>query len=160
VPFPLRVFGWLGLLVARVAVWASVGIVVPLFLTLLSFLFGSRLRDAARACHAASARAEASMSRASERLSGEEDTHDDLDEDAEAARVRIAGEDILRSVRAVTPEQAQREAIRAAERSGRSDAEEWAARVATEEAERWEPPEAWREREEEEAKRKAAKRRS
>ena len=160
VPFPLRVFGWLGLLVARDTVRAAVGIVVPLFLTLLSFVFGSRLRDAARACHAASARAEASMSGASERLTGEDDAHHDLDEDAEAARVRIAGADILRSVRAVTPEQAQADAIRAAEHRGLEAAEEWADRRATEEAERWEPPEAWREREEEEAKRKAAKRRS
>ena len=84
----------------------------------------------------------------------------DPTEAAEAARVRIAGEDILRSVRAVTPEQAQQEAIRAAERRGEDAAEAWADKRATEEAERWEPPEAWREREEAEAKRKAAKRRS
>ena len=104
------------------------------------------------------------MARVAERLAGEEEAPLDLDDDAEAARVRIAGEDILRSVRAVTPEQAQAEAIRAVERRGGDSAEEWADRRATEEAERWEPPEAWREREEredaEEAKQKAAKRRS
>jgi len=160
--FPMRVFGWLGLLVARLVVWASVGVVVPLLLTLLSFVLGRRLRDAARACHDAAARAEASMARSSKRLAGE-DAHDQdhaLDDDAENARIRIAGEDILRSVRAVTPEQAQQEAIRAAERRGADAAEAWADKRATEEAERWEPPEAWREREEAEAKRKAAKRRS
>ena len=163
-PFPLRVFGWLGLLVARVVVWVAVGTLVPLFLTLLSFLFGRRLADAGSACHAAATRAEASLARVAERLAGEEEAPLDLDDDAEAARVRIAGEDILRSVRAVTPEQAQAEAIRAVERRGVDSAEEWADRRATEEAERWEPPEAWREREEredaEEAKQKAAKRRS
>jgi len=161
--FPMRVIGWLALLVARVAVWIAVGIVVPLFLTLLAFLLGSRLRDAARACHDAAARAESSMARSSKRLAGEEDDHDHehADDDAEAARVRVAAvEDILRGVRAVTPEQAQEEAMRAAERADLDDAEAWADRRATEEAERWEPPEAWREREEAEAKRNAAKRRS
>ena len=137
--------GWLGLLLARLAVWLSVGIVVPLVLTLLSFVLGRRLRDAARACHAAAARAESSMARSSKRLADDADDgadEDGLDDDAEAARIRIAGEDILRSVRAVTPEQAQQEAIRAAERAGLDEAEEWADRRATEEAERWEPPEA------------------
>jgi hypothetical protein len=156
--FAVRAFGWLALLVARVAIWLSVGVVLPLLFTVLSLVFGKRLRDAARACHDAAARAEASMARSARRLAGEEEepaVHDD----AESDRVRIAGEDILRSVRAVTPAQAQEEAIRAAERRSVDDAEAWADRRATEEAERWEPPEAWVERDEDDAKRKAAKRR-
>jgi hypothetical protein len=115
---PARVLGWLWLLVARVAAWASVGL---------------------------------------KRLAGGKDEPEHHD-DAESERVRIAGEDILRSVRAVTPEQAQAEAIRAAERRGLDEAEAWADRRATEEAERWEPPEAWVEREEEDAKKKGKRR--
>jgi hypothetical protein len=152
----VRAFGWLGLLVARVVVWLSVGVVLPLFLTVLSLVLGKRLRHAARACHDAAARAEASMARSSRRLAGEEE-EPEVHDDAESDRVRIAGEDILRSVRAVTPAQAQEEAIRAAERRDVDDAEAWADRRATEEAERWEPPEAWVD--EDDAKRKAAKRR-
>jgi hypothetical protein len=79
-----------------------------------------------------------------------------------SARTPRTEDDILRHVRAVTPEQAQREAIRIAdlrEQRDGEDAEVWADRRATEDAERWEPPEAWVEREEEE-KRKPPKRRS
>ncbi|MDB4937606.1 MAG: Serine/threonine kinase [Labilithrix sp.] len=159
-PFGLRVVAWLGLLVARLAVWLAVGLVVPLLLTLLSFVFGSALRRAAGACHRAANRAAASMVRSSQRVAGEDDELDA--EGAEpATRVRVGDrDDILRSVRAVTPEEAQREAIRVAELRGEEDAEAWAARKAAEEADRWEPPEAWAEREREEEKARRAKRRS
>lgn len=66
-----------------------------------------------------------------------------------------ASGDPLRHVRAVTPEQAQHDAIRAAELDEEEDAEAWADRWATEEAAKWEPPEAWRD---EDAKREAARR--
>jgi hypothetical protein len=144
-PFAVRVVVWLALLVARVAVWLAVGIVVPLLLTVLSFVFGTGLRRAARACHDAANRAVAAMARSSQRVAGEEP-----DEAEPAARVRVdGGNDVLRRVRAVSPEEAQNEAIQAAELRDEEDAEEWAARTAAEEADRWEPPEAWREREEE-----------
>jgi hypothetical protein len=162
-PFPVRVAGWLGLLVARMVVFALVGIAVPLLLQLLSLAFGAGLRRAADACSRGAARAGAAMSRSASKLAGE-----DVEEHEAPARVRVArGDDPLRSVRAVTPEQAQEEAIRAAERraeeAGEEDAESWADRRATEEAERW----AWEEREQAEAanaananKKRAAKRRS
>jgi hypothetical protein len=165
-PFAMRVIAWLSLLVARLAVWLAVGVIVPLILTILSLVFGRALSRAARACHRAANRAVAAMWRSSQRVAGEEperDDEDETDEDEEAPRVRVAGDgdDLLRRVRAVTPEQAQDEAMRAAAQREDIDAEEWAARTAAYEADRWEPPEAWREREaaEEKAKR-AAKRRS
>jgi hypothetical protein len=147
-PFPLRVFGWLGLMVARLAVWLAVGIVVPLVLSLLSLAFGKGLQRASDACRSAAARAGSAMQRASRRFAGEDEHEPDT---AHERRVRIAGDDdVLARVRAVTPEQAQREAMRAAERDDPEDPEEWAARRAREEADRWEPPEAWLEREERE----------
>lgn len=157
----MRVGGWLGLLVARIVVFAVVGIAVPLLLQLLSLAFGAGLRRAADACRRGAWRAGAAMSRSSRKLAGEDaDEH----EAPPPARVRVARDaDPLRSVRAVTPEQAQQEAIRAAElraeREGEEDAETWAARRATEEAERW----AWEEREEADAakaKKRATTRRS
>ena len=167
-PFPLRIVAWLGLLVARLAVWLAVGIVVPLVLSLLSLALGKALQRASDACRHAASRAGAAMDRASRRMAGEDADEPDI---ADRRRVRIGEDDVLGHVRAVTPEQAQREAMRAAERDDPEDAEEWAARRAKEEADRWEPPEAWLEREEREraeraeqeerergAKRKAARR--
>ncbi len=76
--------------------------------------------------------------------------------DTEVPRVRVAPPgDILRRVRSVTPEQAQEDAIRAADLDDAA-AEAWADERATREAEEWEPPEAWREAEEQ--KKKKAKR--
>jgi hypothetical protein len=59
--------------------------------------------------------------------------------DEEDLRVRVH-DDVSRRVRAVTPEEAQREAML----EGEAEAEAWADERATREAERWEPPEAWR----------------
>ncbi|GAC1534001.1 MAG: hypothetical protein NVS3B10_27990 [Polyangiales bacterium] len=143
----MRVVMWLGLLVARTAVWLTVGVVVPLLLSFLSLVLGKGLQRASTACREAASRAGAAMQRASRRAAGEEV---DEPESADERRVRIGGDHILHGVRVVTPEQAQLEAIRAAERHGVEDAEEWAARRASEEADRWEPPEAWVEREERE----------
>ena len=143
-PFPLRVFGWLGLMVARLAVWLAVGIVVPLLLSLLSLAFGKGLQRASDACRGAASRAGSAMQRASRRLAGEDEIEPDT------APRGIGDDDVLARVRAVTPEQAQREAMRAAERDDPEDAEDWAGRRAREEADRWEPPEAWLEREERE----------
>jgi serine/threonine protein kinase len=81
-------------------------------------------------------------------------------------RVRVPENDLLRSIRAVTPEQAQQEAIRVASQREALDAEDWADHFASEAAAEWEPPDAWREREAAEAaqaaedKRKGLKRRS
>ncbi len=141
-PFPLRVVAWLGLLVARMMVWLVVGITVPLLLSLLSLAFGKALQRASDRCREAASRAGSAMGRATRRVAGE-----DVAEPATERCVRIGADDVLRRVRAVSPEQAQREAIRAAERRDPEDAEEWAARRAKEEADRWEPPEAWLERE-------------
>ena len=154
-PFPVRVSAWLGLLVARIVVWLVVGITVPLVLALLSLAFGKALQRASNACRRAASRAGSAMGRASRRIAGD-DAGDP--ETADERRVRIAEDDVLRSVRAVSPEEAQREAIRAAERDEVEDAEEWAARRAKEEADRWEPPEAWLEREEEEERERQAAR--
>ena len=81
------------------------------------------------------------------------------------ARIRPSpGEEVLRAVRSVTPEQAQAEAMRSAARGEapdeEEDAEEWADRRAKEEADRWEPPEAWvtAEAAQEERRRRRAKR--
>jgi len=164
-PFPVRVVAWLALLLARIVVWLVVGITVPLLLLLLSLALGKGLQRASTACREAASRAGAAMERASRRMAGE-DVDEAEPEPAEEHRVRIDDDDLLRSVRAVSPEEAQLEAIRVAERNGVEDAEDWAARKAQEEADRWEPPEAWREREEEEErerqaaneKRRAAKR--
>ena len=157
-PFPLRVVAWLALLIARLAVWIGVGVFVPVLLSILSIVFGQALQRAAAACRRGAERAGSAMERASHRM-----TDDDRDDDGEDTdhRRRPPVEDVLRSVRAVTPEQAQREAIRVAEQRSTEDAEEWAARKAQQEADRWEPPEAWLEREqrereeEEEAERQA-----
>jgi hypothetical protein len=162
-PFPVRVAAWLGLLVARVVVWLVVGITVPVLLSILSIFFGSALQRAAGKCRDAASRAGAAMDRATRKAAGEDV---DEPETAEERRVRIGADHILHGVRAVTPEQAQDEAMRAAQRDDLEDAEEWAARRAQAEADKWEPPEAWLEREEEEErqreeereKRKAAKR--
>jgi hypothetical protein len=154
-PFPVRMMLWLGLLIARLTVWLVVGITVPLILALLSLVLGKPLQRASEAVRHAASRAGWAMDLASRRIAGEDATEP---ESADARRVRIAADDVLRSVRAVSPEQAQREAIRAAERDGAEDAEEWAARRAMEEADRWEPPEAWREAEEQaEREREAAR---
>lgn len=75
--------------------------------------------------------------------------------EAEGKQRRRVADDVLRSVRAVSPEQAQREAIRAAELRGQGDAEAWADQRATKEAEQWEPPEAWVKAEAEAARRKS-----
>ena len=65
----------------------------------------------------------------------------DASEDAARPHVRVAADSVLRRVRAVTPEQAQAEAIADAERRGLRDAEEWADRWATREAARFEEDE-------------------
>jgi hypothetical protein len=136
-------------------VWLVVGIAVPVLLSILSIVFGRGLQRAAGACRDSASRAGSAMDRATRRVAGDEV---DEPETAEERRVRIGADHILHGVRAVTPEQAQHEAMRAAEREGLEDAEEWAARRAQVEADKWEPPEAWLEREEEQEKRKAARR--
>ncbi len=81
------------------------------------------------------------MDRAHARLDGEADDDDaEAEEEAEEEerRARVA-DDVLRSVRAVTPEQAQDLAVRAQERARRTtdDPEEWAAEKARIEASKW-----------------------
>lgn len=72
-PFIFRFFGRLGLLVALLAVWIAVGIVVPFVLIVLSLIFGGALRRAAAACVLAARRSQAALGRASMRLSGRPD---------------------------------------------------------------------------------------
>jgi Protein kinase domain len=68
-------------------------------------------------------------------------------------RARVAP-DILRRVRAVTPEQAQADAIREAERRHHEgDAEDWADREADFQSQLWHEPESWQREDEEERKR-------
>jgi len=108
VPFVPRLIAKLGLAIAKMAVWVSVGIVVPIVLTVLSLFFGGALRRAAKACMRAARRANARMGDASAWLSG----HRREDTEAEAVRIRVHSE--LDEVRAVTPSQAQALAIKEA----------------------------------------------
>lgn len=72
-PFVPRVVGRLGLSVAIVAVWLTVGMVVPALLAVLSLVFGPALRRAASACVSAARRSTAAMGRASGWLGGRRD---------------------------------------------------------------------------------------
>jgi len=133
-PFVARFFARLGLLIAQIAVYIAVGIIAPVVLLVLASVFGPSLRHAAAACRRAAGRASRAIGRAGDRLDGANDVRE------EEPRVRVA-DDPLRRVRAVSPEEAQQEAIRAAERRG-EDAEAWARERADEEVERWQ----WEER--------------
>lgn len=139
-PPPLVVRGAVhaALFVARVAVWLTVGVLAAVPLVVLSVLFGEPLRRAARGCWRAAARSDEAMRRAATWAA--EDRTDGSEVDARR-RVRVAADSVLRSVRAVTPEQAQAEAIAEAERRGLRDAEAWADRWATREAARFEQEE-------------------
>jgi serine/threonine protein kinase len=68
-----RMVGRLGLFVALLVVWLTVGFTVPVALILLSLLFGGSLRRAAAACVAAAKRSQAALGRASMWLSGHRD---------------------------------------------------------------------------------------
>jgi len=111
-PLLPRLLARLGLLLAWIVVSVVVGLVVPFALVVLSLVFGSALRRAARSCAEAAARTRRALGGASRWLSGH---------DAEIRKVRV-GE--LDRVRAVTPEQAQRIAIARAEAHG-EDADAW-----------------------------------
>lgn len=116
-PLVPRLFAQLGLLVARIAVWLTVGLIVPLVLSLLSLLFGEALRRAAKACVRAAKRSQAALGRASSWVSGHRE------ETVEGApRLRISPE--LARVHAVTEEEAQALSIARAEARG-EDAEAW-----------------------------------
>lgn len=130
VPFLPRMFANVGLLVAWLAIMLTVGMLVPALLYLLSVLFGAALRRAAQACLRAARRAGSAIGRASDRMAGI-----DVDAMHRPQGVRVA-EDVLQKVRAVTPEQAQAEAIRLQDLAT-DDAEAWADEVATREAEKW-----------------------
>ncbi len=86
-PFLPRLVGQIGVLVARLVVWLTVGFAVPLVLLLLSLVFGSALRRAAAACGDAERRSQATLDRASLWLSGYRD-----EPGAAPARVRVASE--------------------------------------------------------------------
>ncbi|MBX3197733.1 MAG: serine/threonine protein kinase [Labilithrix sp.] len=116
-PFVPRLFAQLGLFVALIAVWATVGLLVPLVLTLLSLVFGGALRRAAKACVRAAKRSQAALGRASSWVSGHRREAPEL-----APRLRISPE--LARVRAVTEDEAQAIAIARAEARG-EDAEAW-----------------------------------
>ncbi|MBX3212930.1 MAG: serine/threonine protein kinase [Labilithrix sp.] len=116
-PFVPRLFAQLGLLVARIAVWATVGLLVPLVLVLLSLVFGEALRRAAKACGRAAERSLAALGRASSWVSGYRRDDTEL-----APRLRISPE--LARVRAVTEAEAQAIAVAREEARG-EDAEAW-----------------------------------
>lgn len=110
-PFIPRVIGHVALLATMLVVWAVVGVAVPLVLTVLSLVFGASLRRAAGRVVAAAGRATKRLHGASRWLSGH---REDAVAQPEEPRVRVM---------AVTPEQAQRIAIREAalERQARTD---------------------------------------
>jgi serine/threonine protein kinase len=101
-PFVPRLVAKLGVLVAMLVVWVTVGLVVPLVLGILSLLFGNPLRRAARSCVNAAKKSQAALGRASSWLSGYRE-----EADTEAARVRVAAD--LDRVRAVTDTEARGE---------------------------------------------------
>jgi serine/threonine protein kinase len=92
--FPLvpRMLARLGLLIALLVVWVTVGLVTPLVLVVLSLLFGAGLRRAAARCVQATRRSQAAIGRASAWLSG----HPEREAEAAGAtaenpaRVRVA----------------------------------------------------------------------
>jgi len=126
-PFVPRLFAKLGLLIALVAVWLAVGIVTPLVLFFLSFIFGKALRRAAENCIRAATQTQAALGRASSWLSGHRERPD-----APGAFVRVAP-DLVR-VRAVTEREARELASAEAEARG-EDAEAWMEQKIAEEAE-------------------------
>ena len=89
-PVLARVFGRLGLLVALVAVSIVVGAIVPFALILLSLVFGGKLRRWATACVDATRRAQATLARASARLSNRA-TPEPPVRVAETSEVEVAG---------------------------------------------------------------------
>jgi serine/threonine protein kinase len=76
----------LALLAATLVVWATVGLAVPIVLTVLSLLFGSALRRAAAACVRAARQSQSAMWRASGRLGGREP---ELQREQQSPDVRI-----------------------------------------------------------------------
>jgi serine/threonine protein kinase len=105
IPFIPRVVAQIGLLAATIAVWAVVGVAVPLVLTVLSLIFGAKLRAAAKSCAKAAMRASSRMSDASRFLSGYRKEEAVTPEQERASRARVI---------AVTPQQAQSLAIQEA----------------------------------------------
>jgi hypothetical protein len=69
-PVLARAFAILGLFAAAIVVGVVVGLIVPLFLYLLSIVFGERLRVAAKKVRAAQKRADAAIVRAIGRMRG------------------------------------------------------------------------------------------
>jgi len=130
VPLVGRVFARLGLLLALIAVWLVVGIAVPFVLTILSFAFGPRLREAAKSAFESAKRASAAIGRASARVSGR------LVPPPPRLRIRTD----LDRARAVTEPEAQRIAIDDAELRG-EDADAWLEDKIAAETRRWEEEE-------------------
>ena len=91
-PLLPRMVGRLGLFVAMLVVWITVGFAVPVVLILLSLLFGGALRRAAASCVDAAKRSQAALGRASMWLSGhrEELAGRDAPLGEEAAKIRVA----------------------------------------------------------------------
>jgi hypothetical protein len=69
-PFPIWLFFVIGLTVARVAVFAGLGVFVPTLLTFLSVFFGPGLRRGAHAVRAASHTADTALERATRVVRG------------------------------------------------------------------------------------------
>ena len=89
-PLLPRMLGRVGLFVAMLVVWVTVGFAVPVVLILLSLLFGATLRRAAASCVDAAKRSQAALGRASMWLSGHREEAIALRKEDEAARIRVA----------------------------------------------------------------------
>jgi serine/threonine protein kinase len=99
-PLLPRVLGRLGLYLAMLVVWVTVGFAAPIVLILLSLLFGASLRRAAEGCVDAARRGQAALGRASRWLSGPRDGEPSAQAEraADAARVRVeAGSERVRA---------------------------------------------------------------
>ena len=88
-PLVPRMLGRLGLFLAMLVVWVTVGFAVPVVLILLSLLFGATFRRAASSCVEAAKRSQAALGRASMWLSGHRD-ESGAPRGADAARIRVA----------------------------------------------------------------------
>lgn len=109
-PWPIHLLVTLALVLARVAVVVVVRVFVPLLLTMMSLVFGPKLREAARRVADAGTRASNAMGRAFERVEAEEELA------ATDVRVRVDDDERIRVDQRATQEEEEAEDEEADER--------------------------------------------
>jgi hypothetical protein len=133
VPVIPRMLARFGLLIAWIAVWLTVGFVVPTVLVMLSLLFGGALRRGAKACVEAAKRAQVAIGRASARLSGRV---------VEAPPPRLRVPEV--GVRMITQKMVEARGIRLEDEQRGMDTEEWLEHTLEEEQRREEEDRRWK----------------